>query len=392
MYKNFSFYVPRVVFGVGESRKLSVYVKKLGASKALVLYDPGVKGAGVVDPIIAALNADGIPTVEFGDIEADPSMNTVDKCAQFGKDNGVDILIAVGGGSTIDTGKTARMLITNEGKAAEYSVDRGVDLFEKQGLPYIVVPTTSGTGSELTFSSVLTDFDKGRKVAVRDFMKMPVSYAVLDPETVLTVPPAITAACGMDALTHCAEAYLKPTATPFGDSLNLDAVKLCINNIETATNDGSNIEARANMMLASTMAGAGMASSGLHVGHGIAQGIGALLHVSHGVSCAWALPYMFEHVLADMPEKAKNLAAAMNIKLSGDETPEEVKDLIVKATFDLIDRLPIPTPKEKGFTEEENLEPVVAQIIGKEQKLCQQSIKPFTEDDCRRYIRHLLNR
>ena len=191
MFHNFTFFVPRTVFGVGESRRLSVYVKKLGAKKALVLYDMGVKKAGVVDPIIEALNKDGIETAVFDKVVADPTMESVDAAADLAVAEKVDILIAVGGGSTIDTGKTARMLVTNGGKAADYTVDKGVDLFTKPGLPYIVVPTTSGTGSEVTFSSVLTNTELDRKVAVRDFQKMPVDYAVLDPETVLTVPPSV---------------------------------------------------------------------------------------------------------------------------------------------------------------------------------------------------------
>ena len=391
MFHNFTFFVPRTVFGVGESRRLSVYVKKLGAKKALVLYDMAVKKAGVVDPIIEALNKDGIETAVFDKVVADPTMESVDAAADLAVAEKVDILIAVGGGSTIDTGKTARMLVTNGGKAADYTVDKGVDLFTKPGLPYIVVPTTSGTGSEVTFSSVLTNTELDRKVAVRDFQKMPVDYAVLDPETVLTVPPSVTAACGMDVLTHAAEAFLKPSATPFSDAINLYAVELCMQNLETAVKNGSDIEARANMMIACTMAGAGIASCGLHLGHGMAQAMGALWHQPHGITCAWALPYVYEHVCELMPEKSRQLAKAYGIGLNGSETPSEVKDLLFQATWALNKRIGIPTLADRGFTEEKDFEDII-RATAREQKLCQQSIRPFTEEDSRRYYHDLFNR
>ena len=391
MFRNFTFYIPRTVFGVGESKKLSIYVKKLGGTKALVLFDQGVKKAGVVEPIIAALNADGIETAVFDQVVADPSMESVDAAAECAIKEKVDILIAVGGGSTIDTGKTARMLVTNGGRAADYTVDKGVDLFTKPGLPYIVVPTTSGTGSEVTFSSVLTNTEIDRKVAVRDFQKMPVDFAILDPETVLTVPPSVTASCGMDVLTHAAEAYLKPTATPFSDAINLYAVELCMQNLEKAVKDGSDIEARANMMIACTMAGAGIASCGLHLGHGMAQAMGAIWHQPHGVTCAWALPYVYEHVCELMPEKSKMLAKAYGIQLSGEESPAEVKDLLFNETWALNKRIGIPTLKEKGFTEEKDFEDAI-QATAREQRLCQQSIRPFTEEDSRKYYHDLFNR
>jgi len=391
MFNNFMFFVPRIVYGIGESKKLSVYVKKLGASKALVLYDKGVKAAGVVDPIMEALKADGIEIVEFDKVMSDPTMDCVDEAAALGAAEKVDILIAVGGGSTIDTGKTARMLITNGGHAKDYTVDKGVDLFKEKGLPYIVVPTTSGTGSEVTFSSVLTDLENDRKVAVRDFIKMPVDYAILDPEVVKALPPAITAACGMDTLTHAAEAYLKPAATPFSDAVNLYAVELCMKNLEKAVEDGSDIEARAGMMIACTMAGVGIASCGLHIGHGMAQAMGAIWHYSHGVTCALALPYVFEHCCEHMPEKSRKLAEAMGICLTGEETPAQVKDILVQAVHDLNKRIRIPTLQELGRSLEKDLEDIVT-ATEREKKLCSQAIVPFTREDSIRYYTDMLTR
>jgi len=391
MFKDFTFFVPRCIFGVGCSKKLSVQAKKLGCTKALVIYDKGVKTAGVINPIVAALNKDGILTVETDEVMPDPSMELVDKTAKLGRDEKVDLVIAIGGGSSIDTGKTARMLITNPGKAIDYTVDHGVDLFKEKGLPYIAVPTTSGTGSEVTFSSVLTDTDTERKVAVRDFIKMPVDYAVLDPEVTISVPPHITAACGMDVLTHAAEAYLKPTATPFSDAMNIYAVEMCMNNLEEAVKNGKNIEARGQMMIAATMAGIGIASCGLHLGHGMAHALGAAWNLNHGIGCALALPYTFEHVCEMMPEKTKILAKAMSINLAVDATPSEAKNAVVERTWALSKSIGIPTARELGKTVEKDLDRIL-EYTAREEKLCQQSIRPFTPDDCLRYYKDMLTR
>jgi alcohol dehydrogenase class IV len=391
MFKDFTFFVPRLVFGIGSSKKLSELAKKLGCSRALCIYDKGVKSAGVIDPIIAALNDGGISTVETDEVMPDPSMDLVDKVAKLGRDEKVDIVIAIGGGSSIDTGKTARMLMTNPGKASDYIVDYGVDLFKEKGLPYIVVPTTAGTGSEVTFSSVLTDTEKDRKVAVRDFIKMPVDYAVLDPEVTIALPPKITAACGMDVLTHATEAFLKPTASPLGDAMNIYATEMCMGSLEEAVKNGRNIEARARMMIASTMAGIGMASSGVHLAHGMAHAMGTAWHLSHGVACALALPYMFEHVCEMMPEKTKKLAKAMGIDLDEDVSPKDAKDVLVNRTRELSSAIGIPTAKELGLTVEKDLDDII-RFTAREQKLCQQSIRPFTGEDSERYYRDLLGR
>lgn len=210
----------------------------------------------------------------------------------------VDVVIAIGGGSVLDTGKAAKMLIPNGGLCIDSIAEiKGLYPFEKAGLPLIAIPTTSGTGSEVTPCSVVTDTARNRKVMVADFDKMFVEQTILDPELVQGLPAAITAACRMDVLSHATESYLSPFATPFTDAFNLYAIGLCRKSLPNAVHNGSDLDARVDMMIASTIAGAGVGNSNAHLGHGMAHAMGACWHLPHGIGCALALPYMFEHVM-----------------------------------------------------------------------------------------------
>jgi alcohol dehydrogenase class IV len=195
----------------------------------------------------------------------------------------------------------------------------------------------------------------------------------------------------MDVLTQASEAYLKPSATPFSDAMNLYAAEMCMNSLEEAVHNGKNLEARAQMMIAATMAGVGMASCGVHLGHGMAQAMGAAWDLSHGVACALVLPYMFEHVCEMMEEKSKKLAKALGIELKEDASPKDVKDALVKRTVELSKAIGIPTARELGFTVEKDLAKIL-EFTSREQKLCQQSIRPFTAEDSERYYRDMLSR
>lgn len=391
MYNELHFYVPHVTFGQGLSKKTSTFVKKLGGSKALVVYDIGIKKAGIVDPITEALEADGITIVEFDKVMADPTTQVVDEATKTGITNHVDVVIAIGGGSVLDTAKAAKMLIPNGGLCLDFIAEnKGVYPFEKAGLPLIAIPTTSGTGSEVTPCSVVTDTDRNQKVMVADFDKMFVDQTILDPELVQGLPASITAACGMDVLSHATEGYLSPFATPFTDAFNLHAIGLCRKSLPKAVKNGTDLDARADMMIASTIAGAGVGNANAHLGHGMAHAMGAGWHIPHGVGCALALPYMFEHVSEHQPKRARQIADAFGCIVPPNASPSDIKDILVAAIRSFNKEIGIPSAVALGkcIDDLEN----IMEYTRHEWDLCQLSGVPFTEEHCTNYYTDLLTR
>lgn len=349
MYQTMNFYVPHITFGIGAAQKTGEFVGQFHASRALIVCDKGVRAAGVVDGIEASLHKAGISTVIFDRVIQDPTMEVVDEAAAVGKQEKVDLVVAVGGGSTMDTAKTARMLMTNEGSCADFTVPvKGFAPFEKYGIPMIAIPTTSGTGSEVTCVSVVTDIKIHQKLAVGDFQKMPVDFTILDPETAVGLPAGPTAACGMDVMGHALESYLSQIATPFTDAMSIQAFALAVQALPKAVENGKDLQARSDMMLASTMAGIGVGNSNAHLGHGMGHAMGAAWHIPHGVAIGLALPYVLEHVCAHMPEKARKVAAIFGCDLKTDASPEDVRDAVVAAMYKLLDQVGIPKASQLG--------------------------------------------
>lgn len=391
MYQTMNFYVPHIVFGVGLSKKTGEFAGQFSATKALIICDKGVRRAGVVDGVEESLKTAGISTVIFDDVIPDPTLEVVDAAAAVGKKENVDLVVAVGGGSTIDTAKTARMLITNEGLCKEFVAPlKGFTPFENPGLPLIAIPTTSGTGSEVTCCSVVTDTKINQKLAVGDFQKMPVDFSILDPEVAVGLPSAPTAACGMDVMGHAAEAYLSQIATPFTDAMNIQAFEMAFHALPKAVANGTDLEARADMMIASTMAGIGVGNSNAHLGHGMAHAMGAAWHIPHGVAVGLALPYVFEHVCVHMPEKARKIAEIFGCNLDADATAEDVRDAVVEAMYHLLDQVGIPKASDLGKGMKDLDE--IIEYTRHEWALCQISGVPYTEEDCRKYYTEMFMR
>jgi alcohol dehydrogenase class IV len=286
-----SFFSPnRVLFGIGASREIGKEAKALGGTKVLIVTDSGVVNSGLVASLRTNLEEAGMKVFLFDRVEPEPSASLVDESAQLAKENGVDVVIGVGGGSSLDIAKGASLLASNPGNVLDYC---GMDLIPKRGLPKILVPTTAGTGSEVTRVFVLTDKRDNMKKVVFSNYAIP-ELALVDPMLTISMPSKVTADSGMDALVHAIETYVSMNATPFSDLLASKAIELIAKYLPMAFAKGENIEARYHMSLASLFAGMAFASGGLGAVHALAYPLGTEYHLPHGRTNAIMLPHVME--------------------------------------------------------------------------------------------------
>ena len=286
-----SFFSPnRVLFGIGASREIGKEAKALGGTKVLIVTDPGVVNSGLVASLRTNLEEAEMKVFLFDRVEPEPSAPLVDESAQLAKENGVDIVIGVGGGSSLDVAKGASLLASAPGNVLDYC---GMDLIPKRGLPKILVPTTAGTGSEVTRVFVVTDKkDNMKKVVYSNYAIS--DLALVDPMLTLSMPSKVTADTGMDALVHAIETYVSMNATPFSDLLASKAIELIAKYLPIAFAKSENIEARYHMSLASLLAGLAFASGGLGAVHALAYPLGTEFHLPHGRTNAIMLPHVIK--------------------------------------------------------------------------------------------------
>lgn len=294
----------KVRFGEGSSLELAGLLAELGAEKPMVVSGPNVSKTPGFAAAMDALKQKGVEPVLFLKAATDPPVEDVDEAAGVLRDSGCDAVIAVGGGSPIDTAKAISMLAKNPGSVREYLFG-GSKTVENPSLPLICVPTTAGSGSEVTAASVITDNQKGVKLSVTHENLFP-RYAVIDPALHKDMPAGITATTGMDALTHAIEAYVSKNAGPISDAYAEKAIKLIGANLKTAFAQPDNKEARSAMAVASCMAATAFVNGGLGAVHGITQSMGGIAHVAHGLANAMMLAPVMEK---NLPGNLKKFAA-----------------------------------------------------------------------------------
>ena len=333
-----SFFSPnKVLFGIGASREIGKEAKALGGTKVLIVTDPGVVNSGLVASLRTNLEEAGMKVFLFDRVEPEPSASLVDESAQLAKENGVDVVIGVGGGSSLDIAKGASLLASNPGNVLDYS---GMDLIPKRGLPKILVPTTAGTGSEVTRVFVLIDKRDNMKKVVFSNYSIP-ELALVDPMLTISMPSKVTADTGMDALVHAIETYVSMNATPFSDLLASRAIELIAKYLPMAFAKGENIEARYHMSLASLLAGMAFASGGLGAVHALAYPLGTEYHLPHGRTNAIMLPHVMEFNSIGNRSRYALIAEMMGKK----EVPIDLKAGVAKAVeavIQLLDDIQIP--------------------------------------------------
>lgn len=303
--------INRLVQGRGCLAGLPAEVERLGAKRILVVTDPGLMQTGIPARVAKLLSA--FEVVIYSDVESDPSVESVDACADFVKENGFDLLIGLGGGSPIDTAKCVSVLATNGGKTEDYL---GIEKVPKAGLPKIFIPTTAGTGSEVTNVAVLSlKAQHTKKGIVSRYLVADV--AMLDAELTLALPGPITAATGMDALTHAIEAYVSRFAQPLTDYFALEAITRLGRSLRTAVHHGADIEAREDVLTASLYAGLAFGSAATGMVHGLAMPLGGLYNIPHGIANAVLLPHVMKFNLVASTRRFAEIARALGEHTEG---------------------------------------------------------------------------
>jgi len=336
-----------ILFGNGVVTRLGEEVINLDAKKVIITTDQGIVKAGLLPKVVEPLQAAGIEVIVYDQCEANPSVETVEKVVTVAKKNKIDLFIGFGGGSSMDVSKAAGILMTNGGKIQDYE---GINLVKIPPLPMIAIPTTSGTGSEVTPFSVISDNQRKWKMAIGSSFTIPV-LAICDPEMTLTLPTHITAGCGMDALTHAIEGFTSFSNDAISESLAYKAIQLISGSLREAVAKGdANLDARYNMMLGSTMAAMGFTNTILGIAHSMAHPLGAIFGVPHGVANAIMLPIIMEFNLIGNSDKFIQTAIAMGENVDG-LTKIEAANKAVKAVQRISDDIGIPRLNEYGVKE-----------------------------------------
>jgi alcohol dehydrogenase class IV len=296
-----------VIFGSGCAETVGEQARKLGAKRALVISDQGIQKAGLVDQIESWLDKTGISSTSYVDVEAEPSTDSVSPCLDYARQAECDVVIGLGGGSVMDTAKAIAMLLKNEGAVEGYL---GNDLVKRRGVPTILMPTTAGTGSEITPNALFyVPSRRAKEAVISPLIVTPV--AMVDPALTLSVPPSVTAATGMDALCHAVESYTGLNATPLSEPFALEAIRLISANLREAVINGQSLRAREGMALGSLCAAISLANSGTNAVHALAYPLQGLKRITHGIANSLLLPYVMEFNLLGNLEKFAKVTEMM---------------------------------------------------------------------------------
>ena len=343
-------------FGPGARKELPVEIKRLGLKKALVVSDASLVKFGVTGKVTAVLDEAGVPYEIFSDIKPNPTVTNVKNgVAAFSKSgfskSGADFIVAVGGGSSMDTAKAVG-IITNNPEFADVVSLEGVANTKHKSVPIIALPTTAGTAAETTINYVITDEVKEKKMVCVDPNDIP-AIAIIDAELMYSLPKSLTASTGLDALTHAIEGLTTKAAWEMSDMFEIKAIDMINRYLELAVNEPTNPVGRDGMAVAQYIAGMAFSNVGLGLVHGMAHPLGAMFDVPHGVANALLLPLVMEYNAPAALDKFVIIAQTMNV-YKEDMTKEEAADAAVKAVRDLAIRVGIPQHLRdlgKGITE-----------------------------------------
>jgi alcohol dehydrogenase class IV len=338
--------LPRILrVGAGASDHLAPTLKHLGLSRPLLVTDPFMCECGYADRVVSGLDAAGVAHGVFAECVPDPTTDSVGQGLAALAAGSYDCLVALGGGSSIDTAKAVAAMADRDGPMRDYKVPHLIDT----GLPVIAIPTTAGTGSEATHAAVITDSETSEKMLCSGLGLMPIA-ALVDFELTLTMPYRLTADTGIDSLCHALEAYVSRKANPFTDGVALTAMSTIYRNIHTACAEPDNRAAREAMMLAATQGGIAFSNASVTLIHGMSRPIGGLFHVPHGLSNAMLLPEVTAWSVGSAPGRYAAAARAMGLAGSGDSDSVALVKL-TDGLRQLNADLSVPTPGEFGIDE-----------------------------------------
>ncbi len=349
----------KTYIGVGASAMAGGILRENGIGKAMLVCDETVLKFGLADSVIKSCEENGVELVIFDKVMPDPVDTMIDEACALYKEEGCQGVIAEGGGSVLDTGKCVSMLAKNPFNISYY-VMSPMNPFAK-GDFLLTIPTTSGTGSEVSNGAIVTVSRTGTKGGIGG-PNLFADMALCDPLLTRTMPKAGTAATGMDVFAHAIEALLNAYTNPLNDTIAYDAIRLVVNNIKRAVDNGKeDIEARENMMIAAYYGGMNINDGPCNYGHSIAHTIGAQYHAPHGAVCAIASPLTIEHYQYYFPEKVRKIGEVMGLDIPADATPREVGTIVADGIRELNKSIGIPTLADFGIKYEDL--PSIARLI-----------------------------
>ena len=328
--------------GSGAIQEIATEAKAHGFKKALVCSDPDLIKFGVTAKVTDILDKNGLEYELYSEIKPNPTIDNVKHGVETFKKSGADYLIAIGGGSSMDTSKAIGIIIANPEFEDVRSLE-GVAPTKKPCVPIIAVPTTAGTAAEVTINYVITDVERKRKFVCVDPHDMPI-IAIVDPDMMSSMPKGLTASTGMDALTHAIEGYTTKAAWEMTDMFHLKAIEIIARSLRSAV--ANEKEGREGMALGEYIAGMGFSNVGLGIAHSMAHTLGAVYDTPHGVACAMMLPIVMEYNADCTGEKYREIARAMGVKGADDMSVEEYRKAAIDAVAQLSVDVGIPTKLE----------------------------------------------
>jgi len=342
IYKNYT----RLVFGANSVKDVGAEVDELKCSRAFIVTDQGVSEAGLVEKVEKALGNRYVG--KFDQCPQDSGYHIVNQAAELAVQAGADCLVSVGGGSVIDTAKGMAILIKNGGKLEDYS---GFQMLTEPITPHIVIPTTAGTGSEVTYAFVIKDWEKNQKLLYADDYLIP-NTAILDPVMTAGLPPMLTATTGMDALTHAVEAIHALQAEPISDYMAFGAIQLIMQNLPRCVEQGDDLVARGQQQIAATMAGIAFSNAQVGLVHAMAHCVGALYKVPHGMANSILLPHVMVYNMDECADRYALVARAMGVWEKG-MSDLEAAEAAANSVWELTRRMGVPQRlRDVGVPEE----------------------------------------
>lgn len=298
----------KIVFGEGSSGDTESEMSTLGCKRAVIITDKGIVAAGLVNRIASSLGSKcaGI----FDDVPQDTGIEVVNAGADYARRNGADVVISIGGGSVIDTAKGICILLTEGGTLDDFE---GIQMLTRPQMPHIVIPTTAGTGSEVTWIAVIMDKEKGQKRLIVEYFNAP-RVAILDPRMTEKLPPLLTSSTGMDAMCHAVESLYSLSRQPVSDGLAMQAVRLLAKYLPVCVEQGSDLAARGQVQIAATMAGWAFGNSMVSLNHALAHSLGAVCHLPHGIANGILLPHCMRFNLEESIGPLSLVAESMGVR------------------------------------------------------------------------------
>jgi alcohol dehydrogenase len=345
-----------VHYGVGKVSELGIFLRSFNASKILIVTDRGIVASGIVKKCTDAIMSEHIRFSLFDGVEPNPTTDSVEKGLTLVKHESIDAIVAVGGGSSIDAAKAINVLLANGGQVADYN---GFNQIKKKGLPLIAIPTTAGSGSEMTSYMLISDSKTHQKIVCSDPKIIP-DVAILDPTLTLSLPAAVTIETGVDALSNGIESYVSNAANPYSELFSLRATEIIAQNIMRVYHDPSNLDARGQMLIGSNISGLAVHLSSIGAAHSMANPLTKHFNITHGIAVGMVLPYVMLFNAPSQVKKYRQIALALGVK------PEQGDDdgsIGRKGAFklrSLLDQLSLPSNLAAMGVKEDSI-PTMAQ-------------------------------